>query len=114
MIRSFAAFACALAGVWLLAGPGWALITAAFLVFALWPRGADAPVVAWARRAGDLARAGAGRVKTAPRRMAATGSMVGAVALIPAGFGIAVGIGVGVAAAGFTLAGVSLLAGWNA
>lgn len=114
MARSFVAFGMAFAGLWLLAGPGCALLAGAVLVFALWPRDADAPAVEWLSRVTVAAQAVAVRVKAAPRRAAAVSGMAGAVALIPAGFGVAIGLGVGLAVAGFALAGLSLLAGWNA
>ncbi len=105
MARSLAVFALAFAGVFLLAGPGWALLAGAGLTAVLWRREPDWRAVA--SRVVTVVRAG-------PRRAAAAVSMGGGVALIPVGLGVAAGAGAGLVAGGVALAGVSILAGWNA
>jgi hypothetical protein len=110
--RSLVAACLAFAGVFVLAGAGWALLAGAFLVFALWRREPD-----WAHL---RARAAAGtvtlarRVKAAPRRATALGGMGGGLALLPAGLGLSAGAGVAVAAGGALLIGVGVLTGWGA
>jgi hypothetical protein len=105
MARSLAVFALAFAGVFLLAGAGWALLTGAALVVVLWRREPD-----WRTLAARVVTV----VRSAPRRVAAVAGMTGGVTLVPVGLGVAAGAGAGLVAAGAALAGVSLLAGWNA
>jgi hypothetical protein len=105
MARSLAVFALAFAGVFLLAGAGAALLTGAILTAVLWRREPD-----WRTLAARVVAV----VRAGPRRVAAAVSMGGGVALIPVGLGVAAGAGAGLVAAGAALAGVSLLAGWNA
>jgi hypothetical protein len=114
MVRSFAVFALAFAGLWVLAGAGWALVAAAFLVFALWPQGAETAVAAWQRRAARFGRDLARRAAARPRKAVGVGGMAGGVALLPAGLVLSAGAGVGVAVAGGLLIGVALLTGWGA
>jgi hypothetical protein len=108
MVRSFTVFGLAFAGVFLLAGPGWALVTGACLVLVLWRREPD-----W-RALASRARRLAGRVRAAPRRAVAAGGMTAGLLLLPAGFAVALGLGAGLIAAGAGVAGVALLTGWNA
>src|SRR6059058_1308234 len=98
MARSLVAASLAFAGVWLLAGAGWALLAGAFLVFALWRREPDWAVLR-ARAAGGI-RGLASRVKAAPRRATAVGGMTGGIVLLPLGLGVSSGLGIAVAAAG--------------
>src|SRR6266496_2482119 len=114
MARSFVVFALAFAGVFLLAGAGWALVAGACLVFALWPRGADDWVTAAFARSVVPVRRWVARVKAAPRRATAVGGMTAGVALAPVGLGLATTAGTAVAAAGVLLIGVAVLAGWGA
>jgi hypothetical protein len=112
MARSLVAACLAFAGVWLLAGAGWALVAGALLVFALWRREPD-----WAALGARGAAAGrrlAARVKAAPRRATAVGGMTGGIVLLPLGLGVSSGLGIAVAAAGGLLIGLSLLTGQGA
>src|SRR5258708_24385940 len=77
----------AFAGVFVLAGAGWALLSGAFLVLAAWRKEPD-----WrslADRAAGAARRLGGRVKAAPRRATAGTGMGGGPAPPPAGPGAA-------------------------
>lgn len=112
MVRSLAVFGLAFAGVLLLAGTGWALLAGAGLVLVLWRAEPDWRQVA--ARAGTAGRRGIGWVRSAPRRAVAVGGMTTALGVVPAGFALALGVGAGLIAAGAGLAGVALLAGWNA
>ena len=112
MARSLVVACLAFAGVWLLAGLGWALVAGAFLVLALWRREPDWAVLA--ARGADAGRRLAVRVKGAPRRATAVGGMTGGIVLLPLGLGVSSGLGIAVAAAGGLLIGLSLLAGQGA
>ncbi len=114
MVRSALAACLAFAGVYVLAGAGWALLAGAFLVFAVWPDGADTALARGYRRAAGLSHALAGRVAAGPRRAGAAGSMASGIVLVPAGLGMTAGLGIGVAAAGLLLIGFSLLTGQGA
>jgi hypothetical protein len=106
---------CMVAGVGLLAGPGWALLTAAA---ALWAVPTPALVVTWVRQAGARARGmiGSGRrwMATHSRRAAALVSAPVAVVLIPVGVGITFGVGFALVSAGLIFGAGALFAGWNA
>ncbi|MEV2277860.1 hypothetical protein AB0I72_19970 [Nocardiopsis sp. NPDC049922] len=125
-MHRWAATACMAAGVWILAGPGWALLSLGGLVWLLAPAGsgelrADA-LRQRATGAAAAARAAWGRMRTAPRRFIAVMTMVVGALLLPLGVGVLTGALVGVAAgagagavtAGVAAAGLSLLTGWNA
>jgi len=114
MARSVLAACLASAGAYVLAGPGWALLAGALLVFALVPGSADSVLAAASRRAGGLARRAAAAAVSAPRRAVAAAGMGGGLALVPAGLGLWAGAGAGVAAAGGLLIGLSLLTGQGA
>lgn len=112
MLRSVAVFGLAFAGVFVLAGPGWALLAAAALCAVLWRREPD-----WrshALRARSWLLTAWGAVRAAPRRSAAAGGMTGGVALTPAGFGVAFGPGAALITGGILVTGVALMLGWNA
>jgi hypothetical protein len=102
------------AGVFRLAGAGWALLAAAALVLVFWPQGADTMAAVFTRRAAMLGRRAVARVKAAPRRVTAVGGMAAGVVLLPAGASLAAGVGVGLIAAAAGLVGVALLSGWGA
>ena len=109
MGRTWLAAACAVAGVAVLAGPGWALLAAAVLIFVT-------PTPAAARAAVDRVRprlVRAWRWLTTSRRSAAVATMPVSVVLVPVGVGMFAGIGYAVFVAGVILTGVSLLLGWN-
>jgi|SRR6266496_857906 len=114
MTRALAVTCLLIAGIWLLTSPGWALLAAGCLVFAVWPDGADTVLARGWRRAVAWSRALAGRVAAGPRRAGAAGSMASGIVLIPAGLGMTAGLGIGVAAAGLLLIGFSLLTGQGA
>ena len=111
MTRSLVVTCLLFAGVWLLAGLGWALVTASVLVFAFWPQGADNMLAVFTRRAATLGRRAVVRVKAAPRRAVAGGGMAAGLVLAPVGFAVALGVGAGLMAAGVGLVGLSLLTG---
>lgn len=110
MVRSLLSSCLAFAGVWVLAGPGWALLAGALLVFALWPQGAETVLAQAGRRAGEFAK----RAAAAPRRAVAMGASAGGLALLPVGLGLSAGAGVAVAVGGGLLIGYGLLTGWGA
>lgn len=114
MVRSLLAACLAFAGVWVLAGPGWALLAGACLVFVLWPQGAETAVEAAGSRAVAGVRRLAVRAAGAPRRAVAMVMSAGGLALLPAGLVISAGAGIAVAAAGGLLIGYGLLTGWGA
>jgi hypothetical protein len=110
-IRRVAAGACAVAGVAVLTGLGWALLTAAALMFIAPP--APALVRVWDQLRVDGRRAwrwlaGGGR------RTVAIASLPAAVILLPVGVGLIAGLGWAVFSGAVSLGGVSLLAGQNA
>jgi hypothetical protein len=112
MARSLLAACLVSAGVYVLAGAGWALLGAGFLVFALWRPEPDWRALQ--ARAGGAVRGLVARVKAAPRRATAVGGMAAGVLLLPAGAGLAAGAGVALIAAAVALAGVALMTGWGA
>ena len=114
MARSMLAACLVFAGVWLLAGAGWALLAGGFLVFGLWPQGAETALSRPARVVAERARRVAGWAAGVPRRAVAVGGMGGGLALVPAGLGLWIGLGAAVVAAGGLLIGLSLLAGQGA
>jgi len=112
VIRPFIVLCLVFAGTWSLAGRGWALLAAGFLVAVLWRREPDWAVLA--ARVKMVVAGLAGRVKAAPRRATAIGGMTGGIVLLPLGLGVSSGPGIAVAAAGALLIGLSLLAGQGA
>jgi hypothetical protein len=106
---------CMVAGVGLLAGPGWALLTAAAV---LWAVPTPVLVASWARQAGIRAcgMLGSGRrwMATHSRRAAALVSAPAAIVLIPVGVGISFGVGFALVSAGLIFGAGALLSGWNA
>src|SRR6266702_1497420 len=110
--RSLVAACLAFAGVFVLAGAGWALLAGAFLVFAAWRREPDWAVLR--ARGAAASRRVAAQVKARPRRATAVGGMTGGSVLLPIGLGLVSGLGVAVAACGGLLIGLSLLAGQGA
>lgn len=105
------AIACIAAGVGLLAGLGWALLTLGVLAWATAPR-RQAPDVA-----GEITarlRTAIGWIRRVPRRAAAVTSMTAGVLGVPAGVLLAYGTGAAMITAGAACVGLSLLTGWNA
>jgi hypothetical protein len=125
-MHRWAATACLAAGVWILAGPGWALLALGALVWLLAPAGSGAlrADALQTRAAGAAAavRDAWSRMRAAPRRSIAVTTMVVGALLLPLGVGVlagaavgaAIGAGAGAVTAGAELAGLSLLTGWNA
>jgi hypothetical protein len=99
------------AGVWLLAGLGWALLLLGVAVWLGVP--SEQRVRQAVRRGVDAAGAARLAVARAPRRTLAAGGLLAAVALVPAGVLVSYGVGGALIAAGGLLAGVSILLGWN-
>src|SRR5258708_18341400 len=96
----------AFAGVFVLAGAGWALLSGAFLVLAAWRKEPD-----WrslADRAAGAARRLGGRGKAAPRRATAGAGMGGGLGPLPAGVGGAARGGGAPAAGGGLLIGAGV------
>jgi hypothetical protein len=114
MARSLLAASLACAGIYVLAGLGWALLAGACLTFALVPGGTDSLLVSASRRALVLARRASAAARSAPRRAVAAGGMGGGLALVPAGLGLWIGAGAAAVAAGGLLIGLSLLTGQGA
>src|SRR6266498_5938189 len=114
MTRALTVTCLLLAGIWLLTSPGWALLAAGCLVFAVWPDGADTALARGWRRAVALSRAAAAKVAAGPRRAGAAGSMASGIVLVPAGLGRSAWPWIGVTAAGLLLIGFSLLTGQGA
>lgn len=105
-IRRFLAGACAIAGIALLAGLGWALLSAAALLFVSSPPQRIQAV-------SDRVRVSAlalWRWLTTGRQAIAAASMPLAILSIGIGLGLAVGAGWGIAAAGVVVGGLSIAA----
>jgi hypothetical protein len=114
MGRKWPALVLVVLGVFLLAGPGWAALTAGMLIYVT-------PAPTATVRAGRLAVIKIGHLTgvvwrwliTGRRRSLAMVSMPPPLVLIPLGIGMVYGPGWAVATAGILLAAVSLLLGWN-
>src|SRR5512139_713223 len=105
-IRRAVAGACAVAGVAVLAGPGWALLAAAAL---LWL----SPMPQRLTKAAERAANAAGLVwrwLKSGRQAIAAASMPIAIMCVAVGLGLAVGLGWGITAAGVAVGGLSLAA----
>jgi hypothetical protein len=100
------------AGVFMLAGPGWALLAGAVLALVLWRREPD--WVSFGRRITAVTRVTVSRVRAAPRRVTAVAGMGAAAVVLPVGVGVAAGTGLALVAAAVVLAGVALITGWGA
>ncbi len=110
-IQRFAAGVCAVAGVAVLAGLGWALLAAAALLTLAPPAPALARV--WRQLRVDGRRAWRW-LHDGGRRAVAIASLPAAVVLLPVGVGLIAGLGWAVFSGAVSLGGVSLLAGQNA
>lgn len=110
-LQRLAGAACVAGAVWLLAGPGWALLTVGLLLLVAAPAVRAGDVVQRARTAGKAAW---GVARALPRRSTAVSAMTLGVVGVPTGMGLAFGIGAAVVAAGGLLVGVAILTGWNA
>lgn len=115
-LRRVAAAGCAVAGVAVLAGVGWALLAAAVLLAVL-------PEPRWLAILADRVRGAAAalrektrmiRARGAGRRAVAQGQMAAALLLGPLGMIVWVGVGAGLVVAAAGLAVLSLHLGWNA
>lgn len=101
-MRLVVAFACLVAGVFVLAGLGWALVTTGALVWLV-----DDRSVAWLTERRK-------QFVSAPRRAIASVAMGAGLVLAPIGVILAAGLGVGLAVGGLALVGFSVLFGWGA
>lgn len=113
-LRAVVVGGCAVAGVVVLAGPGWGLLAAAAV---LWVMPAPAVARAWAGRAAGWVRGLGGPVRrwvAGGRRAVAVASAPAAMLLIPLGVGVSLGLGASLVAAGVMLGGLSMISGWNA
>lgn len=112
-MQRLVAVALLVAGVFVLAGPGWALLVAGGL---LWVR--DDRVTGWVSarwvRARAWSRVSWSRVREVPRKtIAATGMGVGMLTA-PSGTLLIAGLGTALVVAAVLLLGFSLLLGWGA
>ena len=106
-VRRVLAGVCAVAGITLLAGPGWALLAAAAILFLYPPPVGVHGAVLRVREAA----AAAGRWIISGRRQAkAAAAMPLAILGLASGLSLAVGVGWGIAAAGLCVGGLSLAA----
>jgi hypothetical protein len=111
-VQRLVAVALLVAGVLVLAGPGWALLVAGGLLWVRDDRVTERVSDRWVR-ARAWSRVSWGRVRDAPRRVLAGGMMgVGAVAA-PTGALVAAGVGAALLVAAAVLFGLSLLLGWG-
>ena len=113
-MRPWIAAAASVAGIWLLAGPGWALLVAAALIAFIPATPGTAARMAIRVRAGrSTARSWVARrwrwLAADRQRLAALAMPVGVTA-IGVGLGLALGPGYGLAVAGVCVAGLSLAA----
>jgi uncharacterized membrane-anchored protein YitT (DUF2179 family) len=100
---------CAIGGLWLLVGPGWALLAAGAL---LWTAPEPRRVSAFAQRtAASVGRRW--RWFISDRHRVVVTDMAAAVLLAFVGASVIAGVGVGLVVAAGGAAGTSLLAGWN-
>jgi hypothetical protein len=101
---------CALVGLYVLVGPGWALLAAGAL---LWMAPEPRRVSAFAKRtAAGMGRAW--RWVASSRRRVAIAVTPSAIVVAAIGAALIGGAGVGLVVAAGGMSGVSLLAGWNA
>lgn len=105
-IRRYLAGACAVAGVAVLAGLGWALLAAAALLL-ITPEPQRLHAAAGRARAGIRA---AWRWLKSGRQAIAAASMPIAILCIAAGLSMAIGVGWGITAAGVVVGGLSIAA----
>lgn len=105
MARRIAAIVAATAGIWLLTGPGWALLALGLLVEIGWPRDRSA----WLESARRRVLAVWPRVRAIPQQITAVSSTGSGVALIPVGVGVFAGWGLAVLVLGVLLLGLGLL-----
>lgn len=116
MVTRWLAAGCAVAGVTVLAGPGWALLAAAFVLLVL-PEPRSLAILADRVRGaatGVREKTRAVRARGAGRRAVAQGQMAAALLLGPLGTAVWVGVGAGLVVAALGLAALSLHLGWNA
>lgn len=110
MARRLVVIACATAGIFLLAGLGWALLMLAVLVEIGWPR--EQPQ--WATAAVARARIGTRRlvstVRALPQQMTGATAVVAGVAVLPTGAGLVTGrVGAALVVLGALLLGLGLV-----
>jgi hypothetical protein len=109
MPRRIVAIAAAVAGIWLLAGLGWALLTLGVLVEVGCPRGASP----WIETAIDRLRRHGGvlwaKAKGIPQQIGAVTSAGSGMALVPLGVGLFAGVGPALVVLGVLALGLGLL-----
>jgi hypothetical protein len=113
MPRRIVVIACLAAGIYLLAGLGWALLTLGILVEVAWPHEASSRPSWWPKVA-ERAQSAMVVVRQVPRRAAAVGTMGVGGLVVPGGVYLLGGVGAAVLTAGVLLVVASLLLGWNA
>lgn len=91
MPRRIVAIAAGVAGIWLLAGLGWALLTLAVLVEVGWPR-ERAELPAWMAPWQRHALRAWQQVRALPQQMTGATAVVAGVAIIPTGAGLVLGV----------------------
>jgi hypothetical protein len=105
MPRRIMAIGAAVAGIFMLAGPGWALLTLALLVEIGWPRDRSVWVEAARRRALEVWP----RVRAIPQQIAAAVGTGSSLVLIPVGVGVFAGWGLAVLVLGVLTLSLGLL-----
>jgi hypothetical protein len=116
MLTRWLAAGCAVAGVTVLAGPGWALLAAA-LILAVLPEPRSLAILAGRVRGATVGvreKARTIQARGAGRRAVAQGQMAAALVLGPLGTAVWLGVGAGLVVAAAGLAALSLHLGWNA
>jgi hypothetical protein len=109
MARRIAAIVIAVAGIWLLAGPGWALLCLGVLVEVGWPRERAGWLEGAADRSLRALRALHARVWAIPKQIGAVVSAGSGMALVPLGIGLSAGLGPALIVAGMLALGAGLL-----
>src|SRR6266540_1143929 len=87
MLRRIVAITFATVGIWLLAGPGWALLTLGVLVEVGWPRERAEWLETARRRALEVWP----KIRAMPQQLTGTSAVVAGVAVLPTGAGLVTG-----------------------
>ncbi len=87
MHRRIVAIIFATVGIWLLAGPGWSLLTLGLLVEVGWPR----ERAEWLETAKQRVLGVWPKVRAMPQQMTGASAVVAGVAVLPAGAGLVTG-----------------------
>jgi hypothetical protein len=105
MARRIAAIALATLGIWLLVGPGWALLVLGVLVEAGWPHERSARLEAARRRMLVVWP----RIKAMPQQITGATAVVAGVVFLPTGAGLALGAWAALVVLGVLALGLGLL-----